>query len=47
MTVRKPIPKSITATATSCPAAFVGTLSPYPTVLTVWAENQSPDRSVG
>ena len=43
MTVRKATPRSMTSTATSCPARFVGTLSPYPTVVTVWAAHQSPE----
>ena len=34
-TVRKPIPKSITSTARSCPLTVVGTSSPYLTVVTV------------
>ena len=43
MTVRKPIPNSITAAATSRPATDSGTLSPYPTVVVVWTAHQSPD----
>ena len=43
MTVRKPIPNSITTAATSRPAADSGTLSPYPTVVVVWTAHQSPD----
>ena len=43
MTVRKPIPTSITSAATSFPATLVGTWSPYPTVVTVWTAHQSPD----
>src|SRR5512132_3565626 len=33
---------NITNTAMSRPARLVGTLSPYPTVVTVWAAHQSP-----
>src|SRR4051794_9399134 len=43
MTVRKPIPTSITSAATSLPASVAGTWSPYPTVVTVWTAHQSPD----
>src|SRR6185503_3970140 len=43
ITVRKPIPRSMTSAARSCPETFVGTLSPYPTVVTVWTAHQSPD----
>ena len=43
MTVRKPIPNSITNAATSRPADDSGTLSPYPTVVVVWIAHQSPD----
>jgi hypothetical protein len=43
MTVRNPIPKSMTSTAMSRPGSVIGTLSPYPTVVTVWAAHQSPD----
>src|SRR6185436_12318345 len=47
MTVRKPIPRSMTSAARSCPATVVGTWSPYPTVVTVWTPHQSPDPSDG
>ena len=47
MTVRKPIPKSMTSTATSRPARVVGTVSPYPTVVTVCAAHQSPNPTDG
>ena len=43
MTVRKPIPNSITNAATSRPGTFSGTLSPYPTVVVVWIAHQSPE----
>ena len=43
ITVRKPIPNSITSVARSRPAAVVGTWSPYPTVVVVWTAHQSPD----
>ena len=43
MTVRKPIPSSITSAARSCPETFVGTVSPYPTVVTVWTAHHRPD----
>jgi hypothetical protein len=43
MTVRKPIPSSMTSAARSCPETVVGTSSPYPTVVTVWTAHQSPD----
>jgi len=43
ITVRKPIPNSITAAAMSRPVTDSGTLSPYPTVVVVWTAHQSPD----
>ena len=43
MIVRKATPKSMTSAATSRPVRFVGTSSPYPTVVTVWTAHQSPD----
>ena len=43
ITVRKPIPNSITKAATSRPATSSGTLSPYPTVVVVWTAHQSPE----
>ena len=43
ITVKKPIPSSISATASERPANDTGTLSPYPTVVTVCAAHQSPD----
>ena len=45
MTVREPIPTSITSAATSRPATFAGTWSSYPTVVTVCTAHQSPDPS--
>ena len=44
MIVRKATPKSMTSAAMSRPVRFVGTLSPYPTVVTVWTPHQSPIR---
>jgi len=47
ITVRKPIPSNITSAARSCPETFDGTLSPYPTVVTVWTAHHRPDPRVG
>ncbi len=47
MTVRKPIPTNMTSAATSRPATVAGTWSPYPTVVTVWTDHQSPDPTDG